>query len=312
MFHKISSLVPRALRLAATGLAVAVCAFTLSGCTLLDKNTKAGLQIITGDVASTVFLNGQYLEKTPLIEKELKPGDYTVRIQPDDPGFVAHETQVTLRKGLLTVITWKPGIRPETSGGVIYEMEPLKNKQSAEVSFVTIPDGAIITLEGKEKEFSPVIIPSVSPGKSEFEVTLPSYETQRHTINVVQGFRMLVSVKLAKLESSVEPSPAPTSNASDSANLAPSATSSATTAPSASSSAQQAGPSVQIMPTGYFKDGKEALRVRETPSVAGTEIGFVYVDQTYPYLGTTTNNWLQISVNDKQGWVSADYAKLVQ
>lgn len=111
--------------------------------------------------------------------------------------------KIRLRPGLLTVVTWKLAQRPELSGGVIYEMEPISSKNKSEVSFVTIPDGAIVSLQGKEKEFSPVIITDVNPDHNEFEVSLPSYESQKHTINVVPGYRMLVNVKLAKLISMV-------------------------------------------------------------------------------------------------------------
>lgn len=210
----------------------------LAACNPFESKTKAGLQVITNSIPSTVFLNGQYLEKTPLIERSLKPGDYTLKIQPDDPTLVPQETTVTLRKGLLTVVTWKPGKRPETSGGVIYEMEPLKAKNDAEVSFVTIPDGAIVSLQGRNKEFAPAIMTKVEPGSKEFEVTLPSYETQRHTLNVVSGYRMIVKIKLAKLEtedsgvpptSTTSASPVATSSAETGRAIPPTASSSADT-----------------------------------------------------------------------------------
>lgn len=295
---------------AASLVVMLVLSAALSGCTLLDKNNSAGLQIITGEVPSTVFLNGQYLEKTPLIQKDIQPGEYQVRIQPDNSELTAHETQVTLRKGLLTVVTWKPGLRPETSGGVIYEMEPLKNKKSAEVSFVTIPDGAIVSLNGHDKEFSPVIIPAVSPGPTEFEVTLPSFETQRHTLSVVQGYRMVVTVKLAKLDedqdAALTPSPSATSSASVSGQLA---------GPSAAANATQSGATgshLLILPTGYFREGTEVLRVRESASPAGKEVGFATVGHTYPYLGESQGNWFKLQLETAAGWVSADYVELVQ
>lgn len=174
---------------------------TFAGCqSILDRKTKSGLQVITDDVPSSVFINGQYLNNTPLIEKELKPGEYSIKIQPNDSSLVAYETTVTLRKNLLTVVTWKPGSRPELSGGVIYEMEPLTDSSKAEVSFETVPEGAIVSLQGKDKDFTPVVFSDVTPGNQGFEITLPSYETQSHTINVQPGYRMLVRVKLAKLQ----------------------------------------------------------------------------------------------------------------
>lgn len=193
-------------------LVVILGGFLFSGCQfinqIMDYKSKSGLQVITDDVPSSVFLNGQYLNSTPLIEKELKPGEYIVKIAPNDSSLVPYETSILLRKGLLTVVTWKPAARSEMSGGVIYEMEPLKDSTQSEVSFVTIPAGAIVSLENKEKDFSPVVYTDVEPGNRSFEVTLPSYETQNHTINVQAGYRMVVRIKLAKLLAINETKPA--------------------------------------------------------------------------------------------------------
>jgi len=285
----------------------------LSGCSILDKNTTAGLQVITNDKTSSVFLDGQFLEKAPLIEKNIKPGTYSVRIEPDDPKLVPYETSVTLRKGLLTVITWKPDTRPELSGGVIYEMEPLKNKQQSEVSFITIPDGAIVAFDGAEKEFAPVIIPGIDPGQHEFEITLPSYESQQHTINVVQGYRMIVRVKLAKLEaipeSEMEP---PTSEGS----ITPETQPTDTTEPleikqsSPSAEASQSGQLVRILPTNFFQEGKEVLRVRSEPSTESNTLGFVESNTTQTSGGESKLGWNSVIFHTSLGWVSSDYSRM--
>lgn len=284
----------------------------LSGCSLLDKNTTAGLQVITTDQPSSVFLDGQFLEKAPLIEKNIKPGTYGVRIEPDDPSLVPYETSVTLRKGLLTVITWKPDTRPELSGGVIYEMEPLKNKQQSEVSFITIPDGAIVALEGHEKEFAPVIIPGVNPGQREFEITLPSYESQQHTINVVQGYRMIVRVKLAKLEAISEAEMKPPIIE---AEVIPGSVSDMTETleikqSSPSAEASQSGQLIRILPTNFFQDGKEVLRVRSEPSTESTTAGFIEANTTHQSGGETRLGWNSIIFNGSLGWISSEYSKL--
>lgn len=212
--------------------------FLFSGCQqILEYKSKSGLQVITDDVPSSVFLNGQHLDSTPLIEKTLKPGEYQLKIVPNDPTLTAYETAIILRKGLLTVVTWKPAARPEMSGGVIYEMEELKDTTKAEVSFVSIPEGAIVSLENKEKDFSPVVYTDVAPGNRSFEVTLPSYETQNHTINVQPGYRMLVRIKLAKLQPTDEPKPVPTLAATESATPAQTETAASSTSLSTSSAA---------------------------------------------------------------------------
>lgn len=289
--------------------------FVLSACNPLIKKAKSGLQVqITDNVTSSVYLNGNYVEKTPFISHDLSPGEYTLKIQPDDPKLIPYETTISLRSGLLTVVTWSLAERPEFSGGVIYEMEPINSKNKSEISFVTIPDGAIVSVAGKDKTFSPVIIPDITPGHLEFEVSQPSYTVQKHTINAMPGYRMLVTVKLAKesLYQNNNQQEEEVVVASTAAVLAV-ATQSAITTPLASGSALATNSAqVKINPTNFYVEGKEVLRVRDLPSSAGKEVGFASVGGLYPYLGKTENNWLNIQIDGKSGWVSNQYAQLVQ
>lgn len=298
-------------------LVILVTTLTISGCTLnpMEYKAKSGLQVITNDQPSAVFINGQYINKTPLIEKNLKPGQYTISIQPEDTEYVPYETSITLRKGLLTVITWKPDKRPELSSGVILEMEALDDRNNTEVKFTTIPDAAIINFFGR-KEFSPVIIPDVTAGVQEFEVTLPSYETQHHSINVQPGYRTHVTVKLGKLQSTDKQDPEANADITNAQTASTSgvggvtATTADTSLNNSASGTASASGTITILKTGFFQDGKEVVRVRETPDARGTERGFAQVSTTYPYLGEQKNGWYKISFNGSPGWVNGAYAQL--
>lgn len=280
---------------------VLLSAVLFSACNPLESKLKAGLQVITTDVPSSLFLNDQYLDKTPFIGKDLKPGQYKLRIQPEDPNLVPHETSISLKKGLLTVVTWKPGNLAETSGGVTYEMEPLKDRNATELSFVTVPDNAIIKVDDHENIFSPVIENDIPAGQHEFEVSLPSYESQKHTINVVAGYRINITVKLAKNVGAPSSSPSPTPATSSS---------SATTTSSPSPTPVITGPSITIKPTNFFVNGKQVLRVRDIASSSGKELGFANVGETYAYLGVTQNGWYKISFNGAEGWINSTYGTL--
>lgn len=289
---------------------VLIAGITLSGCSFnfLEYKAKSGLQVITNDQPSAVFLNGQYINKTPLIEKNLKPGSYHVLIQPEDSNLVPYETEVLLRKGLLTVITWKPDIRPELSSGVILELETLKDKNKTEVSFNSIPDGAIINV-GSTKEFSPAVISDLPTGVQEFEVTLPSYETQHHSINVQAGYRTIVTVKLGKLLSPSDTVPEANADTANPAEASPGGEIAVdvTTDTAASSSG-----TIKILKTGFTQDGQEVLRVRSAPDTTGSEVGFAPVGNTYPYLGEQKGGWYKISFNETTAWVNGAYAQLQQ
>lgn len=273
---------------------IIVSGLVLAGCTFsLEKESRAGIQINTAQVESAVFINGQYLDKTPLIRKNLKPGEYVIEIKPVDEKLAPYETTLTLRQDLLSVITWKPATTPEKSGGVVYEMEPLPIKDASEVSFSTVPDGAIIELLDKPKEIAPYTFKDVPEGEAEYTITLPSYEEQQHTINVVPGYRMLISVKLAK-QSDALLQPTPTV-----AIASPSATTTAT-----------GSATITILKTNLFIDGVEVLRVRKEPTVTSEEVAVVPVGKSFPYLGEKKDGWFKIAVASTSGWISGTYANL--
>lgn len=297
-----------------------VSSLLLSGCNPFVEK-KSGLQVITNDIPASIYLDGQYLEKTPYIGKDLKAGQYTLKILPDDSNLVPYETTINLRGGLLTVVTWIPGNRPETSGGVIYEMEKLSNSKHAEISIISLPDQAIVSLDGQNREFTPILIENIEPGHHEFEMSLPSYETQKHTINVVAGHRMDVTVKLAKsidtnqFDSETAEATPSAEIASDSATSTSKATPSAQTSTSSGVPVRQAviqngSGTVTIQSTNYFVNSQEVLKVRSEPNSTGKEIGQASVGKSYPYLNETQAGWYKISFNDQTGWVSGQYATL--
>lgn len=285
----------------------------LAGCSLPLGPAKAGLQVMTTEVPASIFLNGQYLEKTPYIGKNLKPGEYMLKIQPDNPAFVPYETTITLAKGLLTVVTWKPGERPETSGGVIYEMESLSQKNKTELSIISIPDKAIVSLDQDKKDFTPLLLKDVAIGTHEFEVRLPSYETQKHTINIIEGYRINITVKLAKhslelVDGKTDQEASPSAKTVDTEESTASGETPLRQAKSTVSETDQ--PMVTIKPTNFYRDGKEVLRVRDKAGSHGQELGFAEVGESYPYLDETVSGWHKIDFAGDEGWVSGKYASL--
>jgi len=311
-------------------LGILLTSLFLSGCNPLEWRRKAGLQVLSNDMPATILIDDKELGKTPYIDKELAAGEYNVQIKPQDPSLASYEAKVSLKKGLLTVINWSPGTRPETSGGVIYEMEKIRGQSNSELSLTTIPDGAIIQVDGQAKGFAPVLVEDLSPGQHEYEVKLPSYEPQQHTINAQAGYRMLVTIKLAKQDYQVQASPTPeianptlaTAAASPGPSLSPSPSPTASpspsasprVSPSASPSAQVAiaRPKVRINNTGFSQGGQEVLRIRATPTSSGEELGVAPIASEYAYLNESTLGWHKIQFGTEVGWVSGKYSTLLE
>ena len=301
-----------------------------SGCIeQFDKRRFAGLQVTTNDVPATLYLNEEYISDTPFNKKDLQPGNYTLKIVPEDPAYVPYELPIKLTSGLLTAVVWTPGDRTETSGGVVFELERISNRQMTELAISSIPDGAIVRVNNGEMEFTPTLRSELTPGKHDLQASLPSYVEQHHTLNLVAGHRLSVLIKLARAQDSLEESQELTTeetnesntstesaviNTNDAQSNEQTATGSASPTPIRTAQPQGAtgtsDQSVQINSTGFFNNSTEVLRVRSGPGSEFSEVGFAPVGNSYSYLDEKQNGWLKIQFNSEAGWVSESYVTL--
>lgn len=184
-----------------------------SGCGIEQKRQRAGLQITTVEATAAAYLNGSYINKTPLIEKNLRPGTYTIRLVADDTALAPYEDQITLHSGTLSTLTWKPASNDALASSVIYELESLtenlpfwrklfqttEQKTTGELKIVSEPDNAIITLADQhDRQFTPYVFLALPAGQIDYSVFLPSYETHQHTLDIKPGYRTTAKIKLAK------------------------------------------------------------------------------------------------------------------
>lgn len=304
---------------------IIVSSLFLGACNPLDSKMKAGLQVISQNNEVNVFLDGELLGKTPYINKKMKEGEYILKLEPIDQSLSSYETSIKLNKALLTVVTWNPGKTLETSAGVVYELIPVNNKKTAEVSFISIPDTTMIKFDDQAKQFAPMILTDLEPGQHQFEASLPSYQSQSHAINLLAGHRLTIHLKLAKSveDELLNPSPTVIPSATESAALAsPSAKLNASSsamlsrdeflAVTASPSSQTlTGKRVKILSTDFFIEGEEVLKVRESANSTSKELGLAKVGHEYAYLEQESNGWYKINFNQQNAWVSAKYCQLI-
>lgn len=298
-----------------------------SGCGIEQKRQRSGLQITSVEATAAAYLNGTYLNKTPLIEKNLRPGTYTIRLVADDTSLVPFEEQVTLTAGTLSTLTWKPATQPELSSSVIYQLESLsenqpfwqrwfsseESKTSGDLKIVTVPDNAIINLTNQhDRQFSPFVYTSLPAGQVDYSVFLPSYETHQHTLDIKPGYRTTAIITLAKNPPENGAGGLSQSATEDQvlgAANSPHATDSAKAA-EASLSAKPGQSAVLIKPTGYRENGSEVLRVRSEPDKTASTVGVVKVGTRIPYAGQTVEGWYKVFYAQTPGWVSQVYSLL--
>lgn len=307
----------------------------------LKKPSKAGLNVSTAEIESTVYLDDNYIDKSPILNQNLNPGTYMLKIQPYDPKYVPYETPINLYDGAITVVHYRPGTRIEYSEILIFELESLKSDSQTELAIVSIPSDSIISLDDGKKQFTPKDFESIEPGSHELKVSLPSYITKTFNIEAIQGHRLTVTVKLAKEfdqdgdaqegeaqngevqnketrdseDEKNEEDEEESSEEGGSENKEDAIVENEGGEGAEASSEEKPEPitsKVLIKKTGFFRDGKEVLRVRDKAGLTGQEVGFVTVGQQYSYLNESQNGWLKINFNAKSGWIDQNFAEIVK
>lgn len=280
---------------------------------------RAGLQVEYNDNQgnASVFLNDQFLEKAPLAEKNIQSGDYILKIVPDDQNLAEFSTPISLNDGTLTVVIYHPGNNSKQSAATIYELFPRSDlKNTGAVNFETYPENALLSFDGGDNQYTPLVINDLTPGDHRFKVSLPAYAPQEENLQILAGYETKVTITLAKLlESTLNTTEADLASQKE---LTSETEKSATESGSATASAAIiTGARVKIKPTNYFVDGEEVLRVRASASNGASELGFAKANTEYAYLGDPTveasasASWYQIQFEGQPGWVSASFAELI-
>lgn len=266
------------------------------------KKPTAALKVDTNP-PSLVFVDNIQIGQTP-VEKFFVPGEVAVKLIPNSTSSAlpSYQTKVRLTKDTYTIIKRDFGATEAESAGDIISLEP-QNSKTASLAIVTAsPDSASITLDGLPQGFTPLLVSAVIPGDHTIIVTAPGFTDRPISAKAVAGYKLNINVKLAgqtQIAPTPTPSPEPVEEATPSPTLKPKA--SPKPSPVAITGSYV---TIKDTPTGF-------LRIRETPSTAGKELGKVYPGDKYKLL-STKNSWYQIRVDldaTNSGWISAQYAE---
>jgi hypothetical protein len=251
--------------------------------TLVPKG-KGALQV-TSNLKSDVILNNKVLGQTPLCKcdqnETIQAGVYELKIIPEDKNMQPFMTRVRINPGVLTAVerTFLPGAY---ASSYILTLEET-NSRDPEIFIASIPDGALVSINGKEEGITPLFLKSISASEHEIEMQKQGFSKKTVRVRAVPSYKLVLNVILGTetgtdetAESAPTPTPTPT---------------------------QADKPSVIIKntPVGF-------LRVRENPSTASREIGRVSPGERFPYLDENTD-WFQIELaGGVAGWISKQYA----
>jgi len=252
----------------------------------LSQNREKGALQVTSVPASKVYLNGRLLGSTPLCKCELKDmiqsGDYTVKLVPVQGNLGPFEQKITISPKVLTVVDRVFGPQGVANGSII-SLNPISDKKDAQISIISFPDVTTVFLDNNLEGQTPLLLKNITESDHELKLAKEGYKDKIVRIRTVLGYKLDALIFLG-----INPDVATASAASISS---PSAT-----------TLSVAKILVLPTPTGF-------LRVRNTASLNGAEIGQVKPGETYLLLDEQ-NGWYQIKLtNGKTGWISSQYAQ---
>ena len=281
----------------------------LSACTVPFIGKKAGIQI-TSNPQGMVTINSESSGQTPVYQENLKAGSYSVQISPLDTTLQPWEGKVTLTSGTLTVVDRQLAVTPDQAHGHTLYFEKIDPKDSLEVNITSLPNTVSVLIDGSPAGFTPFSSKSITAGGHTFTFTAPGFQDKVVKASMEPGFRLNINVQLATQNIANLPPATPTPEATPSAIPTPTkATSKTVITPLPKQSTSSAVPKPYVT-TNSAELGY--VNVRQEPGASAAKVAKAPHGDNFPHL-KTQSGWYQIEYQtDKEGWISASYATLVE
>lgn len=254
---------------------------------VLAPKGHGGLQV-TSNVDAEVFLNNKSVGKTPLClcdqGETITSGSYNIKIVPHDSSLQPFNTRVLINPNVLTAVdrVFLPGA---LSSAYIITLERTSEREP-QVFIASVPDGALIAIDGESEGVTPLNIKSISASEHEVEIEKQLFAKKTVRIRAVSYYKLILNTILGTEDATkLTTTPAP------STALSPT--------PAAVS---QIKVLISQTPTGF-------LRVRAEPSISSAEVGRVNPGESYLYVDEN-DAWYEITLaNGTRGWISKSYSQ---
>lgn len=266
-----------------------VLAVFITGCSFSKKLTAplvpAALQITTTPKAQ-VYLDGHLAGSTPLTKRDIANGEHRLTIKTPTASWIS---TITTKSATMTVVNRLFDTNGTSSG------EQFTLASGKGLIIIGQPQGAAISIDGKEVGVSPLALPDLTPGLYELKVTAPGFAERILKVKISDGFVVLAAIDLPPTDSQMV-----TPSLSPSTTITPSKTTVASPTIKPTPQSDQKSTTVGQTPNGF-------LRVRETPSTNSAEIGRVNTGDSLTIL-EEQNSWLKVTTaTGLSGWVSSQY-----
>jgi len=252
---------------------------------ILSPQGTGALQV-TSSIKAEVFLDDKSIGYTPLCKcaqnETIPSGIHSLRLVPEDKNLSAFVTKIIINPNVLTAVerTFLPG---GAASSYILTLEKI-NSESPQVIISSIPDGALVSMDGNTSGITPLELKSVTESEHEIEIQKEGFSKKTVRIRTVKFYKLNLDVILgSSFENSQKKEAPPTDVATTAATLI----------------------QINSTPTGF-------LNVRSSPSTASSIITKINPGETYPFV-SEENGWFEITLTDgKNGWISARYAQKIE
>lgn len=321
--------------------------FLLTGCSLpfIGSKKKAALQVMS-EPKATVFLNGNHVGQTSYFDEELKPGEYTLKLIPEGQENKQWQKDVQLTPGVLTVANYNFKETEEQSNGYLLSLEPISQKDKAQLSIISMPDGAVVSVDGEPKGFTPLSLDEVNEGEHVINISTPGYQETEIQAKTIAGYKLIANVQLGRsleeeatdsaetdeeatasaekedAENATEDAEDETIEESDTeeettTDTEETETETETDTDTDTDTEEDAQVSDEDMERPYVEIKETStgwLNLRSEPSTAeGDETVIKKIDpgDKYPFIEVNDTGWYKIEYEEgKEGWISGKYAEL--
>jgi len=260
---------------------------------------------------ATVFIDGTQAGMTPFFNDKVKAGEHIIKLVPESTtdSLTSWEGKVNLLPGIITAINRTLGSSESVSSGEMISLEKIGRKDKSSLAVVSIPDQAVVKVNGEPKGFTPLTIDDLAPADYQVTISSSGYEERSVSAHAVGGYKLIINVQLAqKIEGIEQATP---SSELEEGKVTPTPKTTIIPTPKTTPKVEATPPAkpyvkIKETPTGF-------LRVRMGPSTSATEAAKINPGEMYPYLNEEDSGWLKIEYEtDKEGWVSGVYVDLVK
>lgn len=176
----------------------------LSACSTIGTPKLAALQVTSAPEAS-VFLDGQFLGKTPFFSDQLKEGDHLLKLAAQETEYV---DKITLNAQTLTVVNRTLADNFQAQSG-----ETLSLEDSQKGLFViSLPPAADLTLDGSLLGKTPYLTLDIADGEHKILLSKLGFISREFSIKTSKNYQLLADVTLASeiaKNINIAPSPQP-------------------------------------------------------------------------------------------------------